>query len=428
MRRIILSLAVVCAIALIGCSESQKQGSESYTERLAGSAEAVNGVIYVFGGVTLQSNVPYVGSYDPASRSWTSRTPLSTPRALGASAVLGSDIYFLGGRNKQGVLSMLEKYSTAKDKWEKMTSMPTARWSLMATSVGDKLYAIGGVSGVGDNRRALDIVEVYEPEANSWQSLGSMPEPRQGAAVAAVDGLIYIISGKTVSYAEESSGDPITDHVDVFDPGTDTWKRVANIPVGRAGATAVVNNGLIFVAGGIDRDGKFPTAIEIFDPGTNEWTAGPSLSLGRSGHMSAQIGSSLIVFGGSTTRYGAGRPEIVGSLEAISIEGYRPREVYKPVHPDEIACTIEDYNVEGEVDNGAVKPIGGAIGGVRCGLGFGATAKELELARHEFEDGGLVTSEFGTIQVRFSTSLASGGYMLMMTDTQKARIKEYLAK
>ena len=310
---------IVLCLLVSGCEQSP-QGDKRFTDRMVGSAESVNGILYVMGGMTLSANLSDVGAYDPATKTWTPKSPIPTPRATAASAVLDSDIYVIGGRKENTVLSSVEKYSTSEDKWLSIAPMPTARWSLMACSAGDKLYAFGGVSGVGDKRRALDIVEAYDPKSDSWQSAGKMPEARQGAAIAAVNGRIYVISGKIASYVEATSGDQITEHVDSFDPKTTTWTRVHDIPTGRVGAKAVVANGRVFVVGGIAKSGDFPAQIDVFDPGSNQWNAGPRLSTGRSGHLCALVGDAIVVFGGSSVRYG-GRPSISGSMESISISG-----------------------------------------------------------------------------------------------------------
>ena len=324
MRKKIVGVGIIFCLLLLGCSE-QKQGTTRFTKRMAGSAESVNGILYVVGGMTLSANLPDVGAYDPSAKAWTPKTSIPTPRSLGASVVFENDIYVIGGRKENAILSTVEKYSTIENKWLSAASMPTARWSLMTCSADGKIYAFGGISGIGNNRRALDIVEAYDPNSNSWQSVGKMPEPRQGAAIAEVNGLIYVISGKIASYVEATTSDQITEHVDSFNPKTKAWKRVHDIPTGRVGARAVVANGLIFVVGGIAKSGEFPEQIDVFDPRSNQWSVGPRLSSGRSGHMCALAGDSIVVFGGSSVSYGGGRPSINGSMETVSIAGHQQK-------------------------------------------------------------------------------------------------------
>jgi N-acetylneuraminic acid mutarotase len=329
MRKQIVGLGIVFYLFLVGCTDGQqgttRQDNKKFTERMAGSAESVNGVLYVMGGMSLSANLPDVGAYDPSRKSWTPKTAIPTPRSLGASVVLGNDIYVIGGRNETAVLSTVEKYSTTENKWSSAAPMPTARWSLMTCPAGGKIYAFGGLSGLGNSRRALNIVEAYDPNNNSWESIGNMSEARQGAAIAEVNGLIYVISGKIASYVEATTSEQITEHVDSFDPKMRAWKRLQDIPTGRVGARAVVANNLIFVVGGIAKSGEFPTQTDVFDPSSNQWSAGPHLSSGRSAHMSALVGDSIIVFGGTSVAYGGGRPSINGAMETVSVASYQQK-------------------------------------------------------------------------------------------------------
>jgi N-acetylneuraminic acid mutarotase len=327
MRNQCAGLGVVFFLLSLGCGEGQQSSPDRkrFAERMAGCAESINGILYVMGGMNLSANLAEVGAYDPAAKTWTLKTPIPTPRSLGASLVFENEIYVIGGRAGNDVLPTVEKYSAVENKWSAAAPMPTPRWSLMACSSGGHLYAFGGVSGVGNNRRALDIVEAYEPISNSWQSVGKMPEARQGAATAEVNGLIYVISGKIASYVEATQGDQITEHVDAFDPKTKAWTRVLDIPTGRVGARAVVADGLVFVVGGIAKSGEFPTQIDVLDPRSNQWSAGPPLSSGRSGHMCALVGDTIAVLGGSSVSLGGGRPSINGSMEAVSLSKYRQK-------------------------------------------------------------------------------------------------------
>lgn len=149
-----------------------------------------------------------------------------------------------------------------------------------------------------------------------------MPERRHGAAVAALDERVYVISGKIAAWPESSASERITERVDCLNPTTKTWSRLTDIPTGRVGAKAIVAHGLIFVVGGIGRSGEFPTAIDVFDPRSNEWRAGPVLARGRSGHMCAIVDEQIIVLGGGTVAYGAGKPSICTATELVSVFGY----------------------------------------------------------------------------------------------------------
>lgn len=316
---IIPVLLVMFLGAISSCKKVRGSGEQDFTVRAGGCAESVDSNVYVMGGFNLSQNLTAVGAYNPLNKTWTPKAAIPTPRGSAASAILGKEIYVVGGRDEKGILSTVEKYATTEDKWQRCSPMPTARWSLMLCASGGKLYAFGGITGTGNNRQAIDAIEIYDPNTDSWQLVGKMPQARQSATVAVVNDMIYIISGKVWTWAENNRISPITNRVDCFDPKTKKWSQVKDIPTGRAGAKAIVANGLVFVVGGVTKDDNLPTQIDIFDPVSNEWTTGPQLSQGRSGHTCALVDNEIVVFGGTTI---ARQARISGAIETVSISGY----------------------------------------------------------------------------------------------------------
>lgn len=295
-------------------------GQRDPTERISANAESLNGVIYLIAGMTLSQNLSTVSAYIPITNTWESKNPIPTARVTAASVVLKDVIYVVGGRNGNSVLTTLEKYKPQENTWISGKGMPTPRWSLMAAEVDGRLYAIGGISGIGNNRKTLDTIEVYHPDTDTWEMAGSMPQPRHSAAIAVVDKCIYIISGKTAAYTEATDSEPITERVDCFDPVSNTWREVKSIPIGRTGSRAVVFNEHIYVVGGIAKNGEFPITIDVYDPKSDKWEVGPKLKKGRSGHACAVLENTLYIIGGSTVRYGSGTPTICKGLEILTLQ------------------------------------------------------------------------------------------------------------
>lgn len=294
-------------------------GQTDPTERISANAESLNDVVYVMAGMTLSRNLSTVSAYIPASKTWEKKAPIPTPRATAASTVLEDLIYVIGGRSENSVLGTIEKYSPREDKWISGKAMPTPRWSLMAAGVNGKVYAFGGISGVGNNRKTLDTIEVYHLDKDRWEMAGRMPQPRHSAAIAVVGSRIYIVSGKIATYPEMTSDEPITERVDCFDLVSGTWREVKSIPTGRTGARAVVLNERIYVVGGIAKNGEFPATIDVYDPKSDQWEVGPNLKKGRSAHACAILDNTLYIIGGSTVRYGSGTPTICKGLETLTL-------------------------------------------------------------------------------------------------------------
>merc|ERR1740130_1207238 len=107
---------------------------------------------------------------------------------------------------------------------------------------------MGGID-VGDHT-SLAQAEVYDPRADGWQPLPSMPTARSYLAAVAVAGKVYAIGGVSVEVR--------CDAVEAYDPLSGLWSRAASLPVARSSHTAAVVYGKIYVVGGeiYDDDGK----------------------------------------------------------------------------------------------------------------------------------------------------------------------------
>jgi hypothetical protein len=82
------------------------------------------------------------------------------------------------------------------NRWYPKPFMESPKSKAAIINAGDKIYAIGGIKGIDE---ISDSIEEFNPDTNRWTTKASMPAgPRQGMAVAAIDGNIYVIGGKAV--------------------------------------------------------------------------------------------------------------------------------------------------------------------------------------------------------------------------------------
>jgi len=190
---------------------------------------AVNGKIYAIGGSTENGYIP--GSpgndynalgwilatneeYDPATDTWTFRTPMPTPRFNFAVAVVENKIYCIGGiTGKLGAqlnyTQVNEIYDPATDTWETKTPIPDADTG-QANVVGDKIYFIGGGSDEV-------LTQVYNPETDSWTTNSPMPDNVRFQVSAVVDDKIYVIGFM------QDLNNYVNSKNFVYDPLTDSW-------------------------------------------------------------------------------------------------------------------------------------------------------------------------------------------------------------
>ena len=92
--------------------------------------------------------------------------------------------------------NLVEVYDPAADSWSTAAPMPTARAYLGATECGGKIYAIGGmISTTPVTSSMTNIVEVYDPATDAWTTETPMPTARAELVVVNVEGQVFAMGG-----------------------------------------------------------------------------------------------------------------------------------------------------------------------------------------------------------------------------------------
>jgi N-acetylneuraminic acid mutarotase len=148
-------------------TQEDGESAESFRHRVEANAAKAN------------TSLASVEMYDPATNTWSERAPLPTPRqAMGADLGADGRIYVVGGAPSYAhprPMAVVEIYDPETDTWETGPSMNYARrgHAVVATPEG-KLYAIGGFVG----RRQRTLRE---------QLAGDFVDPALGATVEVLD-------------------------------------------------------------------------------------------------------------------------------------------------------------------------------------------------------------------------------------------------
>jgi N-acetylneuraminic acid mutarotase len=207
-------------------------------------AGVVNGKIYAIGGSSGEGTVAIVEEYDPATDSWSRKADMPTARISLSTAVVNDKIYAIGGYYWDNVNSIgtnyaaVEEYDPATDTWTTKTPLPTPTYDPATVVVDGKIYVIGGVGAVseepGADKYFLSTVMKYDPEIDTWSKEGDMQIPRTALSASVVAGRIYVIGGHEVKV------EPIT-KVEAFQPAPWTSAHAPNPADGALHSNTWVN-------------------------------------------------------------------------------------------------------------------------------------------------------------------------------------------
>jgi N-acetylneuraminic acid mutarotase len=321
-HRVFIAAALLLACTAAG-SCSGKPMEVMRTARMSAACAVVAGKAYVIGGITEGDYAKEVELLDPATGQWTARAPMPVARAGSPAVTVGDSIYVFGGRDLNGVLARVDIYNPAKDAWTEGPPMLAAVWNSMAAAAGQKVYVMGGISGTGDRREAVRIVQILDLDENTWRYGPELPYGLQGAAVAVYKGQIYVIGGRTGT--GQGAQAMAVANVLALDPAAGAWAERSPLPDARTGAQAVVVKDLIIVAGGACAE-TLTASIDCYDPATDKWgklfKPGHSkpVSLGTpvTGHCAAVIGNRAYFIGGTTS---FGLSGITGLVQEVVVSG-----------------------------------------------------------------------------------------------------------
>ena len=144
--------------------------------------------------------------------------------------------------------------------WARRASMEIPRSEMPAVVVADEIWVPGGLTDNVLGFSGSDVVEVYDPNSDTWRQGPDLPEARHHAMAAVVGEDLYLIGGMV--------GDSFEPSALVWRLRADAWEPIAPLPEPRGAGAAVVLDGSIYVIGGVPNGGS----VIRYDPETGEWT------------------------------------------------------------------------------------------------------------------------------------------------------------
>lgn len=253
----------------------------------------IDGKIYVMGGASGNNafDISTVEEYDPNTNKWTLKASMNSTRGHFIAGVVNGKIYAIGDSLLSG--SHVEEYDPKNDTWVNKSVMPRLRGSIGGTVYNNKIYVFGGGDAL---MNPFAFIDVYDPITDTWEIKNNMPIKTWGPAVCPLNEKIYVMGGYDGKLT-------LYDTVWEYNPKEDTWEKMNNMNIPKTGFTANILNGKIYTIGG---DVPFPfvgsgigsSSVEVYNPKTNIWKRIDDIPKGLMYHSSVVLNNKIILLGG----------------------------------------------------------------------------------------------------------------------------------
>jgi len=167
--------------------------------------------------------------------------------------------------------------------------LPAARQEHAVVAAAGEIYVIGGYTP-----SVTDSVQAYDPGKDSWRDVKAFPERMNHGNAGVVGDKIYVAG----YYVNGTMSKATTLHHS-YDPKSDTWTAKSPLPAGtqRAAGCVAVDAGLMYVVGGAS-DGKSVANAARYDAAADKWEELPPLPERREHCSAGVIDGVLYIAGG----------------------------------------------------------------------------------------------------------------------------------
>ncbi len=222
--------------------------------------------------------------------------PLPTPLLDSSGAAIDDQFYVVAGTSSFGPRDTIYRYSPRTNTWSLVTHLPNGYPAVSNPSVAvydDELYVLGGSTSPLSG--AVTNAAKFNPRTSSWINLSPLPAPRAGASAQVIQGRLYLVGGmdQGISHGE----------LFIYDIATDTWTTGSPLTPPRDSAMTAVLGNALYLFGGSSRSTPLGDATTldtamVYTPATDSWSALPSMPTGRHSGVAIATETRIVVFGG----------------------------------------------------------------------------------------------------------------------------------
>ncbi len=216
---------------------------------------------------------------------------MGNSRRLGFSSVSRRELLTTGGL--LAVVGLVVagdsrgRVKSAGAEWSIGVPIPRARSEMPATVIDGKIYVVGGFY---DGSWA----DCFDPLTQSWTQLPNLPAAAHHPGVAAIDGVLYVAGGFS------PDGHHALGHLWSHAPGTRIWHKLASLPEPKGALGLVGMDGGLFAVGGAREHLGGPASGDLlrYDVLANSWQELRPMPTEREHLAVAANGGKIFAIGG----------------------------------------------------------------------------------------------------------------------------------
>ncbi|XP_054650007.1 kelch-like protein 41b [Dunckerocampus dactyliophorus] len=221
--------------------------------------------LYIIGGLFVDEenkDVPlqcYFYLLDPLASDWVALPPMPSPRCLFSIGESNNQLFAVAGKDLQTneSLDTVMCYDTEKLRWSETKKLPLKIHGHAVVSYKGLVYCIGGKT---DENKALSKMFVYNHKQSEWRELGAMKTPRAMFGAVIHDGKIVVAGG-----VNEGG---LTASCESYNFATNKWEPFTEFPQERSSVNLVSTGGALYAVGGfamIEMENKEVAPTEVTD-------------------------------------------------------------------------------------------------------------------------------------------------------------------
>jgi N-acetylneuraminic acid mutarotase len=193
-----------------------------------------------------------VWKYDIASDTWMAGPPLPERRGGGGLAIVQGRLHYFGGYKMDRNTDAGDHWSLALKggkTWQQEPEMPDPRGHVSAAVLDGKLYALGGAHGHDVSQIDVESCHRFDPTTKKWSTIASLPDGRSHfeSSTLIYKGRIVIVGGRCNNSKPPRN---VVDDILEYDPKANTWQVVGTMPKKLLAPSAAIISGSLMVIGG----------------------------------------------------------------------------------------------------------------------------------------------------------------------------------